>query len=595
MKRIVKVFLPLLLCCIFAFGFLAGCKPPQEDVGLDDEGNIIIRPGSKVPTVVFWGYGDQVELDVFTKLTDQFNKLHKDQIKVNYIQKASTGYGEAMRVTLGGNSGPDVLYVGDADFKAVADYGYLEPLDNYIAKSEEIVLEEMWETSLDRYKYDVKTATFDGPGAKIWAVPKDIGPTVIYYNETFFNDANISVISVGAQDLTAFNAGQSDSRGKTKAQYGIDFEVKEKGYFVNGSKRFFNNQIPMSWDETVACANRIQEVKVSPKVYGFYTEWWFNYGWTVGGDCVEYIPAPADPAYNGGYYDFTLMDSTKNYIVADNALSGFTINGNKYEPGEIISYQDKLVSLTAASKTISPQILGAVETVLNELPSQREAFVEFIRIGQLSNKQVEPGVYGYGITPSPTSIGGDAAKTRAFSQGSVAMLVDGRWNVPNFRNEMDGKYEWDVAPLPIYKEYDANGNIKVHGRKAGHSGSVALVINSRSSLKNASWLFLEYIGGRTGQTEQAKSGFAIPSQKDIADSEVFLQPDKNPKNAGIFIDAARHQTPGDWWYLRDKQWIDPWAGKLNGSVRNGNMTLTEFENCVEFKNTFEMLKGYTKK
>ena len=105
----------------------------------------------------------------------------------------------------------------------------------------------------------------------------------------------------------------------------------------------------------------------------------------------------------------------------------------------------------------------------------------------------------------------------------------------------------------------------------------------------------EYIGGKTGQTKQAESGFAIPSQKDIAKSEVFLQSSQSPQNSIIFVRAAEIQTPGDWWYLRDKAWIDDWAGVLNGDVRNGKKTLSAFEDDSKYKGTWDKLKAYTKK
>ena len=70
---------------------------------------------------------------------------------------------------------------------------------------------------------------------------RDIGPTVIYYNETYFNEAGVTVISVAADDLEDFNNGEKDSRGKTKADYGITGEVKEKGYFELDGKKWFNN------------------------------------------------------------------------------------------------------------------------------------------------------------------------------------------------------------------------------------------------------------------------------------------------------------------------------------------------------------------
>ena len=221
--------------------------------------------------------------------------------------------------------------------------------------------------------------------------------------------------------------------------------------------------------------------------------------------------------------------------------------------------------------------------------------MEFVRIGQKSTVEVESGLKGYGICPSPTSLGGDSGKTAAFAKGNLGMLVDGRWNVVNFRKQMDGKYLWDVAPLPQYKEYDENGDITVHGIEAGHSGSVALCINAKSTKKNAAWKFAEFIGGKTGQTAQAESGFAIPSQKELANSEVFLQSNQNPKNSIVFVRAAEYETPGDWWYLEDKKWIDDWAGVLNGDVRNGNKTLSEFEKDSKYLKTWELLKNYTKK
>ena len=600
MRKSLKI-LSLLLSGMIAAGVSACNKTGGGDVDLDSSGNIRPGPGGET-TITFWGYGDENELDVFQTLVKQFNEINKGVIKVKYETQGSDGYGEKAKLALRqSKASVDILYVGDSDFKSYAGLGYLEPLDNYLKTSSEVKIEEMWETSVNRFKYDVKTTTQDGPDAHYWGIPKDIGPTVIYYNETYFEDSGVTTISVEAEDLAAFNGGAKDSRGKTKAEYGIEGEVKEKGYFELGGKKYFNNQVPMSWDECVTLSqlvqNAVRKKYSKSNVYGYFTEWWFNYGWSVGGDCIEYVKTD-DAAYNGGYWDFTLMDSTKNYIVADNVTDGFTVNGNKYNAGEIIDWADKLVDTKAAagSRTIRPEVLEAKENgILNELPSQRDAFVEFVRIGQKTTDKVEDDLYGYGICPAPTSLGGDAGKTAAFAKGELAMLVDGRWNVVGFREQMDGKYKWDVAPLPQYKTYDQDGNIAVHGVQAGHSGSVALCINAKSTKKNAAWKFAEYIGGKTGQAAQAKSGFAIPSQKDLANSEVFLQSDSNPKNSIVFVRAAEYETPGDWWYLRDKKWIDDWAGVLNGDVRNGKKTLSQFETDSKYIKTWDLLKEYTKK
>jgi len=614
MKKLLKIG-SIILALLMMVSVLFACTPKQEgggDVDIDDEGNV--RPGGGgITDITFWGYGDNNEIGVFRELVAQFNELYKDTIHVTYEVKANDDYKTTASSGLRASRPKvDVLYVGDSDFKSFAELGYLESLDSWIASSTEINLDEMWPTSVNRFKYDVNTTTQDGPDAHYWGIPKDIGPTVVYYNETYFNNAGVKVISVAADKLADFNGGAADSRGKTKAQYGIPdgFRVQEKGYFVDSNnQKWFNNQIPMSWGECVVLSTLVQNDNRSKygkdNIYGYHTEWWFNYGWSVGGDCIEYV-ATNDAAYNGGYWDFTLMDPTDNFIVADDNTAGFDVGGNHYNAGEIISWQDKLVDSAATNKTVKSDLYTAVsEGKLNKLPSQRDAFIEFIRVGQKTTTLVEGDMYGYGICPAPTSVGGDAGKVAAFSNGQVAMLVDGRWSTVNYRATMDGKYDWDVAPLPQYKEYYAAGDaipagkevgdVKVHGIEAAHSGSVALCINAKSQKKNAAWKFAEYIGGRTGQTAQAESGFAIPSQMDLANSEVFLQSNKNPRNSIVFVRAAAYETPGDWWYLRDKMWIDDWAGVLNGDVRNGKLTLSQFETHEKYLKTWEILKTYTKK
>lgn len=590
----------------------AGCGDDNPGGSLGDDGIYRPEPGAGPTKITFWGYGEDYEISVFQSLVDDFNELYKDSIEVKYEPQISGDYNQSVTTALSSSRARvDVLYIGDADFKRYATLGMIEPLDRYLEISankentqNKIDIDEMWATSVNRFKYDVNTTTQEGPDSHYYGIPKDIGPTVIYYNETHFKQAGVNVISVAAEDLDAFNNdGAPDSRGKTKAEYGITGEVKEKGYFVDGANKWFNNQVPMSWDECVTLANLVQTAggvdgNGLPNHYGYFTEWWFNYGWSVGGDCIEYIPTD-DPTYNGGYWEFTLMDPTKNYIVADDAAD-FTINGNTYKAGEIVTWNDKLANCATDQETIAPAVLAAAQSgQLNELPSQREAFVEFVRIGQKTNVEVDDGLMGYGICPNPTSIGGDAGKTAAFATGKLSMLVDGRWNVVQFRERMDDVYEWDVAPLPQYKEYDNEGNITVHGVEAGHSGSVALCINANSKNKDAAWAFCEYIGGKTGQEAQAASGFAIPSQIDSANSEVFLQSDQNPRNSMAFVRAAEYETPGDWWYLYDKEWTGAgnggWADVLNGQVRKGELTLSQFETHEKYLDTWRILLEYTKK
>ena len=612
MKNKLLRLIALITCIACCLSCLAGCKNKTADKGedgtIDEEGNY--RPSSTVAQVEFWINGDEYELEVFEDLVNRFNKKYEGEIKVTIKQKPSDGYETAVQTALSGSK-LDVFYVGDAGYKSYAEQGLLLDVTEWVENSSEYDLSKMWSNVVTRYKYDVNTKLSGTESGRYYGVPKDIGPTVIYYNETWFEQAGVKIISVAADELEAYNNGSKDDRGNTKADMGLTgVEVKEYGYFVVNGQRYFNNQIPMSWDETVELATHLQNNANRDNAYGYFTEWWFNYGWSVGGDCIQYIPT-TDGGYNGGWYDFTLSDDTPNFIVADDVAS-VTVNGTTYKAGEIISYQDKLglTGTSAAggeySKAISAEVNALVsEGKLNQLPSQRAAFTEFVRLAAKTSTVVDTvngqNLMGYGITPTPSSIGSDAGKTQAFAQGEIGMLVDGRWDVTYFRDVDSGvNFTWDVCPLPLYRDYDVDGfgaerEVTVHGIEAGHSGSVGLCINKNSKLAAASWKFIEFVASEEGQSAQAAKGFAIPLQKELANSEVFLQSENMPRNSEVFIRAAEIQGAGDWWYLTDNAWIDDWAGVLNGDVRNGKKTMTEFFNSDAFFSTYAKLLKYTEK
>jgi len=583
-----------------------------------------VAPGGKATNVVFWINGNATELDVFDKVVKDFNEKYSGQINVEIKNRTSSTYGSALEQSLQGSNAPDVFYVGDSDYKRYARHDYLYDITEFVGTSSEFVVDDMWENVVERYKFDPNTWLSGTKEGRYYGVPKDLGPTVIFYNESYFNQAGITVISVDAADLDAFNAGtKKDDRGKSKSDYGINFTVKEKGFWQDPNdpdKYWFNNQVPMSWEETDACAKLVQtevrEKTGKQQMYGYFTEWWFNYGWSVGGNCVQKVDTN-DKNFRGYYYDFTLMDDTPNYIVKDDVES-VKIGDTTYKAGEIISYQDKIDMSTYDGltpgddtekakekhtvKTSVKELAEGDDAKLNVLPSQRAAFTEFVRLAAKEDVVVDTvngkKLNGYGITQQPDSIGGDAGKTSAFIYQQIAMLVDGRWNVTDFRKDIDNgpaanRFDWDVAPLPMYKEYDKDGNITVHGVEAGHSGSVSLCISKNCKVANAAWKFIEYVAGEKGQAAQAEAGFAIPLQKKTANSDVFLQKDKNPRNSKIFIDATEYEKAGDWWILYDNEWINDWASDLNGNVRNGKKTLTQFYEGSAYKETFGKLRKYS--
>lgn len=530
---------------------LASCGKESDD----DDGK---GGGSKTTTLQFWGSGDADELKVFGQIVSDFNRTigKEKKIKVEYSGNHDDVANNALQ--LSGNNPPDVIYVPDRNLKSWVSAGYLENLTNPDGTAKYAGLEEftaqgkIWEQGIQRYRFDIATAT-STPTSVLWALPKDIGPTVLYYNREYMEEMGITHISLDPDDPEFIRNG-----------------YPEKGYFRHtDGKWYFNNRVPMSWDETTSLAMKMQK-EIDACKYGYFTEWWFSYGWSIGGDCVEYVPEGEDEDGNPmGYYEFTLNDTTVNWIVKDDCTAGVTVNGNKYEAGEIISYTDKK-TLTEAQKENC-----------NQLPSMKDAFLEFAALTAPETEKVGTtskgeDVYGKNVSMGQESIGKQSARDR-FSAGSFGMFVGGRWEVTHLRKKigtagswMQDNESWDVAPLPVYKEYDEEGNITVHGVQAGHSGSMGLAIARGSKKKEAAWELVKYIAGVPGQTSQAEVGFCIPNQIDIAKTDVFLQPNQAPLNAQVFVDAAQYETPGDWWYLKDALWIDDWANCLNNEVREPN-------------------------
>lgn len=524
------------------------------------------KPTNDTVTLQFWGWGDDVEASVFQEITDQFNETvgKEKNISVKYVQKASSSYSSDTALALSGNNTPDIVYVEDKYVKSWADAGYLTQLDSGEFSEFDFTNEngEMWESGLLRYRFDPETATSD-ENAPLWALPKDIGPTVLFYNTTYLKGLGIQEISVTEEELGAYNTANGTN-------------YLAKGYDSNA--RVFNNRIAMSWDETIELAKEME--KIDGCDYGYYNEWWYAYGWSVGGDVVEYM--------DDGYYKFTLNDESANYIVKDDVAS-VEINGTTYKAGEIISYSDK------------SKLSDADKQNLNELPSMYDAFLEFVALTAKEGSVVGTTTdgsqkLGYGVSMGANSLGTADAEDY-FISGKFGMFVDGRWEVPTLRTEMSesekwGQGSWNVAPLPVYKEYDANGNVTVHGVAAGHSGSMGLAIAEGSDQKEAAFEFLKYVAGEEGQKSQAEAGFAIPNQKALANDEVFLQSSQDPVNSIAFVEAAAVQRPGDWWSLTDSAWIDDWANYLNYTVRENKATVNELFDKY-YEPTQEKLYQYT--
>ena len=139
------------------------------------------KPTGGTTTLQFWGWGDDVEATVFQEITDRFNETVGKElgIKVKYVQKASSSYSSDTALALSGNHTPDIVYVEDKFVKSWAEAEYLAQLDGGDFEGFDFANAggTIWANAISRYRFDPETAT-SYADAPLWALPKDIGPTV---------------------------------------------------------------------------------------------------------------------------------------------------------------------------------------------------------------------------------------------------------------------------------------------------------------------------------------------------------------------------------------------------------------------------------
>jgi multiple sugar transport system substrate-binding protein len=128
----------------------------------------------------------------------------------------------------------------------------------------------------------------------------------------------------------------------------------------------------------------------------------------------------------------------------------------------------------------------------------------------------------YGVIPSEEEVEAQDDEAR-FMEGKTAMILSSRRSTPTFRT-ISG-FEWDVAPLPQFEQ------------PAGILHSDAYCITAGSDQKDAAWRFTEFALGPEGQRITARAGRTVPSLKEVAASDAFLDPDAKPRSSQVFLDG----------------------------------------------------------
>ena len=135
----------------------------------------------------------------------------------------------------------------------------------------------------------------------------------------------------------------------------------------------------------------------------------------------------------------------------------------------------------------------------------------------------------------------------------------GRWVVPTYRTITD--FEWDYAPLPRGK---ASANM---------IATVAWGISGNTRHPEESWKLVSWLTGADTQSEQARLGLAIPTNRHVAEGDAFIDPETPPSRDVDFLTPVAASSVVPW--PPNPALEGTVAKRLDQAIRTGDLEVPE--------------------
>lgn len=484
--------------------------------------------------------------------------------------------------------------------------GYLLNLDTYAAADEDFQNNTIPESVMDWWRLTRVPDAQKGAGQKkhiigagqnLVGVPVASNPHFNWYNEKLFKAQGINIVSVPEEELEKYNA---DNNANLKPHGYAEYKTapvagmtQSKNLAGQEVYKVFNNCIGMNWEEQRNILKYFTKHYNDGSItgtaattdFGFVSEYWFNYGWSVGGDVM---------GYNGSEYDFTLLDTSNNYIVTkDNTV----INDVTYSAGEIVRYEDR----------VNQSDIATMDGVY-AIESQYNAVKEYVSLQIATDITVDERggktYKGYGVADPNT---GKASTW--FNNGELAMTRGSELEARRVEN-----HDFNICVAETYREYEggstynkdgkdgfANEYLKVIGETyddvvytgdlkvvngtpivgnsttASISQALAIPACSDPEKYKAAWDFISWVATE-GQKYIAKST-AVPVAVDTVFGEDFAKNTQLAQGKNLYAVAKMsvNSGRGDWGYFENGTWVSDWSDMFNNEVRKGTRTLSSFE------------------
>ncbi len=134
---------------------------------------------------------------------------------------------------------------------------------------------------------------------------------------------------------------------------------------------------------------------------------------------------------------------------------------------------------------------------------------------------------------TPLSLSEVSNVHQAFAEGYINMYISGPWNIPEFKEWMDGALtdKWKTAPLPGKNDYPG----------VSLAGGSSLVMSSKSKHKQQAWELIQYLARPSVQFEFYRLSNDLPARKETWGNPVF----KNDPHMNAFYLQFQnvHATP----------------------------------------------------
>ncbi len=145
---------------------LAGCAAPAK------------APNG---TLSFMVFGDPAEVKAYQDLAAAFEARYPGaKVELTEIPGQSD-YRERIAADFAAGTPADVVLMNYRRFSDFAAKGALEPLDQYLSKSELIAPQDFYSQALDAFSYQ----------GKLMCIPQNLSSLVVYYNKNLFDQANL--------------------------------------------------------------------------------------------------------------------------------------------------------------------------------------------------------------------------------------------------------------------------------------------------------------------------------------------------------------------------------------------------------------------